>query len=117
LKNLDFIEAAFKYLKMSVSIEGKENLPPKDGRYIFACNHPLGGLDGIAAGYLIGKSTMDKVRFFSNDLLMFLHPMKEMFIPVNKFGNQAKGHAEMMQQLYESDNHWLLFLPECVPVK
>jgi len=43
--------------------------------------------------------------------------MKEMFIPVNKFGNQAKGHAEMMQQLYESDNHWLLFLPECVPVK
>jgi len=64
LKNLDFIEAAFKYLKMSVSIEGKENLPPKDGRYIFACNHPLGGLDGIAAGYLIGKSTMVKVRFF-----------------------------------------------------
>ncbi|MCE5331588.1 MAG: 1-acyl-sn-glycerol-3-phosphate acyltransferase [Bacteroidales bacterium] len=109
LKNLDFIEAAFKYLKMSVSIEGKENLPPKDGRYIFACNHPLGGLDGIAAGYLIGKEYDGKVRFFSNDLLIFLHPMKEMFIPVNKFGNQAKGHAEMMQQLYESDNHLVTF--------
>ena len=109
LKNLEFIEAAFKYLGMSVSIEGKENLPPKDGSYIFACNHPLGGLDGIAAGYIIGKEYDGKVRFFSNDLLMFLKPMKEMFVPVNKFGTQAKGHAELMRQLYESENHLVTF--------
>ena len=75
-KNLEFIEAAFHYMNIKVSIEGKENLPPKDGRYIFACNHPLGGLDGIAAGYLIGREYDGKVRFFSNDLMMFLHPMK-----------------------------------------
>jgi len=43
LKNLDFIEAAFKYLKMSVSIEGKENLPPKDGRYILRVITRLAG--------------------------------------------------------------------------
>jgi putative hemolysin len=35
--------------------------------------------------------------------------MKEMFIPVNKFGNQAKGHAEMMQQLYESENNLVTY--------
>lgn len=63
LKNLEFIEAAFKYLGMSVSIEGKENLPPKNGGYIFACNHPLGGLDGIAADILLVKSTMVKCDF------------------------------------------------------
>ena len=109
LKNLDFIEAAFKYLDMSVKIEGRENLPPKDGRYIFASNHPLGGLDGIATGYLIGKEYDGKVRFFSNDLMMNLHPMKDMFVPVNKVGSQSKEHAAMMQQLYDSDDHLITF--------
>ncbi|MFZ4582451.1 MAG: 1-acyl-sn-glycerol-3-phosphate acyltransferase [Paludibacter sp.] len=109
LKNLDFIEAAFNYLGIKLKVEGEENLPPKDGRYIFASNHPLGGLDGIATGYVIGKHYDGKVRFFSNDLMMFLTPMKEMFIPVNKFGNQAKGHAEMMQQLYESENNLVTY--------
>jgi putative hemolysin len=109
LKNLDFIEAAFNYLGIKLKVEGEENLPPKDGRYIFASNHPLGGLDGIATGYVIGKHYDGRVRFFSNDLMMFLTPMKEMFIPVNKFGNQAKGHAEMMQQLYESENNLVTY--------
>jgi len=109
LKNLDFIEAAFKYLEVTTTIEGRENLPPKGGRYIFASNHPLGGLDGIATGYLLGKEYDGKVRFFSNDLMMHLHPMQEMFVPVNKTGAQSKEHAELMQQLYESDNHLVTY--------
>ena len=109
LKNLDFIEAAFKYLEVTTNIEGTENLPPKGGRYIFASNHPLGGLDGIATGYLLGKEYEGKVRFFSNDLMMNLHPMRELFVPVNKTGAQSKDHAEMMQQLYESDNHLVTY--------
>jgi len=109
LKNLDFIEAAFNYLDVKLKIEGIENLPPKNGRYIFASNHPLGGLDGIATGYLIGKQYDGKVRFFSNDLMMNLHPMRDMFVPVNKTGAQSKEHAEQMQQLYESDNHLVTY--------
>lgn len=109
LKNLDFIEAAFKYLEISTTIEGLENLPPKDGRYIFASNHPLGGLDGIATGYLIGKEYEGKVRFFSNDIMTHLHPMREMFVPVNKTGAQSKEHADLMQQLYQSDNHLVTY--------
>ncbi len=108
LKNLDFIEAAFKYLNVTTSIAGKENLP-KGGKYIFVSNHPLGGLDGVTTGYLLGREYDGKVRFFSNDLLMNLHPMKDMFVPVNKTGMQGKGHAEMMQQLYESDSHLLTY--------
>lgn len=109
LKNLDFIEGAFKYLEINLDIQGEENLPPKDKRYIFASNHPLGGLDGIATGYIIGKHYDGRVRFFSNDLLLFLTPMREMFIPVNKFGNQSRDHAEMMRQLYESDNNLVTY--------
>jgi putative hemolysin len=108
-KNLEFIKAGLDYLSVSIEIKGKENLPPKGGKYIFASNHPLGGLDGIATGYLIGKEYDGKVRFFSNDLLMHLHPLHDMFIPVNKTGSQGKGHAEMMQKLYESDNHLITY--------
>lgn len=109
LKNLDFIEAAFNYMEVTATIDGRENLPPKGGRYIFASNHPLGGLDGVATGYLLGKEYDGKVRFFSNDLMMNLHPMRDMFVPVNKVGVQSKGHAEIMQQLYESDNHLVTY--------
>lgn len=109
IKNLEFIDAALKYMDLTVNLEGKENLPPKDNQYIFACNHPLGGLDGIAAGYVIGKEYDGKVRFFSNDLLMNLTPMSEMFVPVNKFGGQLKEHAEKMRELYESDDQLVTF--------
>lgn len=109
LKNLDFIEGALKYLDISFDISGEENLPSKDGRYIFASNHPLGGLDGIVTGYIVGRHFEGKVRFFSNDLLMFLTPMKDMFIPVNKFGSQTREHADMMKQLYESDNNLVTY--------
>jgi putative hemolysin len=40
---------------------------------------------------------------------MNLEPMREMFIPVNKLGSQSKGHASMMQELYESDNNLLTY--------
>ncbi len=109
LKNLDFVEAAFNFLGIKMNIIGKENLPPATGKYIFACNHPLGGLDGVAMGYVIGKQYDGKVRFFSNDLVMSITPMREMFVPINKFGNQNKNNADMMRELYESDNHLVTF--------
>jgi len=108
LKNLEFIEAGLNYLDVTIKVVGKENLP-KDGKLIFASNHPMGGLDGVATGYMLGRVYEGKVRFFSNDLMMNLHPMRDMFVPVNKTGAQGKGHAEMMQQLYESDSHLLTY--------
>ncbi|MDD3077668.1 MAG: glycerol acyltransferase [Paludibacter sp.] len=108
-KNLDFIEKALHFMDIKTTVIGKENLPPKGGKYIFAGNHPLGGLDGITTGYLLGKEYDGKIKFFSNDLLMNLHPMNEMFVPVNKVGSQSRQHAEEMQKLYESDYHLLTY--------
>ena len=109
VRNIEFIEKGLEFLKVSTSVEGKENLPPKDGRYIFVSNHPLGGLDGMTLGYLIGREYDGKVRFFSNDLIMYLEPMSELFIPVNKLGAQSRQSAEMMRELYESDHHLITF--------
>lgn len=108
IKNLEFMEAAFEFLQIKTIVEGEENLPDGE-KYIFVCNHPLGGMDGVATGFLLGKRYNGKIRFFSNDLLSNLEPLKEMFIPVNKFGSQVRGNAHLMSELYESDNHLLTF--------
>ncbi len=100
--NFEFIDASLKYLDIEVRVEGKENLP-KDGRFIFAGNHPLGGLDGITTGLVLSKNYNEKIRFFSNDLLMNLEPLKDLFIPVNKVGKQSKEYAAITHDIYQSD--------------
>ena len=54
-KGLDFAEGILEYLDISYIIEGKENLPDPNGRYIFAANHALGGPDGIILISFLGK--------------------------------------------------------------
>jgi putative hemolysin len=108
-KNLDFMESSFSFLDIHLKVEGEENLPPKDGRYIFAGNHPIGGLDGVATSYIIGKAYDGKIRLISNDLLNNLEPIRGMFIPVNKLGGQAKESARLMNEFYESENHLLTY--------
>ena len=41
-----FIQACFKFWGVTYSVEGLEKLDPK-GRYLFASNHPFGGMDGM----------------------------------------------------------------------
>ncbi len=109
VKNLNFIEKSLEMFGITSSIKGKENLPPKSGNYIFASNHPLGGLDGLAIGLLIGREYDGKVKLFTNDLLMYVEPLNELFIPVNKVGSQGKSHAESFQNFFDSDNHLITF--------
>ena len=109
IKNLDFIEKSLEMFGITSSIKGKENLPPKGEKYIFASNHPLGGLDGLAIGLLIGREYDGKVKLFTNDLLMYVEPLKELFIPVNKVGSQGKSHAESFRNFFDSDDHLITF--------
>ena len=50
LSGTDWLEECVRYLRMTLKIEGLENLPDKnDGRlYTFFSNHPLGGADDVA---------------------------------------------------------------------
>lgn len=108
-KNLDFIEGVLQNLEVTTSIEIEGELPPTNGKYIFAGNHPLGGLDGMTIGLVLGRKYGGKVKLFTNDLLMYIKPLEEMFIPVNKVGLQGKTHAETLQNFFDSDNHLITF--------
>lgn len=92
----EFIHAAFKKLEVSYSIEGLEAIS-KDGRYLFASNHPFGGMDGM----MLADKLIDHfgdVRVIVNDLLMNIDPLKPLWIPVNKHGAQSAAYARRFDE-------------------
>ena len=108
-RNLEFIKNILDYLHISYSVEGLENLPKDGGKYIFASNHPLGGLDGIVLASVLGMEYDGKLRLLTNDILLFIDPLREMFIPVNKVGSQGKENVEKLNAFYESDDNLITF--------
>lgn len=90
-----------------LNIEGEENLP-ENGRVIFASNHPLGGADGVVLLDFLSRR-YNTVKAPVNDLLMHVENMQEFFIPINKFGGQAKETTVEINQTYESDATILYF--------
>lgn len=110
-KGTEWLEECTRYLDMTLNIEGLENLPDKnDGRlYTFVSNHPLGGVDGVALGAIIGRHYDGRFRYLVNDLLMNLPGLAPLCIPINKTGKQSRSFPEMVEAGFSGDNHILMF--------
>ena len=111
LKGTEWLEACVEYLQMTLRINGKENLPAKDdGKlYTFVSNHPLGGIDGVALGAVIGRHYDGNFRYLVNDLLMNLPGLAPVCIPINKTGSQSRDFPAMVEAGFNSDHHMLMF--------
>ena len=111
LTGTPWLEACVEYLKMDLHVTGMENLPPKDdGRlYTFVSNHPLGGIDGVALGSIIGRHYDDRFRYLVNDLLMNLPGLAPLCVPINKTGKQGRDFPQLVRATFESQNHVLMF--------
>lgn len=79
----------------------------KQGRYIIASNHPLGGIDGMALMQEVGKVRPDIV-FPVNDLLMNVPGLRPLFIPINKHGKNTE-NARIIDATFASDKLVLYF--------
>lgn len=110
-KGTEWLEECTRYLDMTLNVEGMENLPDKnDGRlYTFVSNHPLGGVDGVALGAIIGRHYDGRFRYLVNDLLMNLPGLAPLCIPINKTGKQSRNFPEMVESGFAGDNHILMF--------
>lgn len=110
-KGVPWLEECVRYLDMTLHIEGTENLPQADdGRlYTFVSNHPLGGIDGVALGAVIGKHYDGRFRYLVNDLLMNLPGLAPLCIPINKTGKQSRDFPAMVEAGFHGDNHILMF--------
>jgi putative hemolysin len=106
-QGIEFVEATIKFLDLKVEIEGFENLPDS-GRYIFAANHPLGGLESLVLMSTVNKKFKD-FKFVVNDILMFLKPLAVLFLPINKHGSQSRESLTLINEYYASDYQILYF--------
>ncbi len=105
---LEFVEELIENeFGVDVHVVNPENIPGK-GRYIIASNHPMGGLDGIALMYVIGKKRED-LKFIVNDILLELRNLKELFVAVNKYGQNTHESVKIIEDLYKSDQLVLIF--------
>ena len=102
LDGLDFVDAL-----ITQELKGAENIPLTGG-VVFASNHPLGGLDGIAFMHALGHYRKD-IKFLVNDILMNIKNLGPLFIPVNKHGKQAREASRLIDEAYASDQALLVF--------
>lgn len=104
---LDFVKESLKHFQINVESEGKENIP-KSGGCIVVCNHPLGGIDGIAIMNEVGKIRPD-LKAMVNDLLMNLKNLNHLMIPVNKHGKNAIQNLRDIDEVYASGECVIIF--------
>ena len=105
---VDFLKAGLEFLDANIVVKGEENLPT-EGLYTFVSNHPLGGQDGVALGYVLGSFYKGKVKYMVNDLLMNLQGLAPLCIPINKTGKQAKDFPRMVEAGFASNDQLIMF--------
>lgn len=109
LEGVSFMRALIeKEFRINLQTKGEENIPD-EGRFIFTSNHPLGGLDGICLSAFLGEKYNGKIQYLVNDVLYYIDPLKPIFVPINKYGSQAKGSARAINEAYASDNQIITF--------
>ena len=106
---VEFCENCLKYLKVDLKVEGLENLPKDGRRYTFVSNHPLGAIDGVTLGAIVGREYDGKVKYLMNELLMNLNGMAPLGIPINKLGGQSRNLPKLINEVYESENQMIVF--------
>lgn len=105
----DFADAVYSHLNLNLEVKGWENVPA-EGRFVFASNHPLGGLDGIGLVKVLGRKYGDhNIRVLVNDMLMNVQPLRKVFLPINKFGAQGREATKVIAEAYASNRQIIMF--------
>ena len=110
-EGVPWLKGCLDFLDTKLEVKGLENLPSDaDGRrFTFVSNHPLGGQDGVALGYVLGTQYDGRIKYLVNVLLMFLPGLAPLCIPINKTGKQSRQFPAMVEAGFSGDDHILMF--------
>lgn len=109
-EGVDFCKGVLEYLGVTVDVDGVENLPePGSGYCTFVSNHPLGAIDGVTLGAILGSYYDGEIRYLVNDFLMNLRGLAPLCVPVNKVGHQSRNLPAMVEQIFSGPNHVIMF--------
>ena len=92
----EFIRSLFGRWNITYESHGLERIDPSQ-RWLFASNHPFGGMDGMMLADLL-ISHFGDVRVMVTDLLMHVYPLKELWLPVNTHGRQSAEYAARIRE-------------------
>ncbi|MDR1675467.1 MAG: glycerol acyltransferase [Tannerella sp.] len=109
LDGVAFMQALVREFDVRLEPVGEEHLPSDGRAYIFASNHPLGGLDGICLAAFLGERYDSNIYYLVNDLLLFVPNLQSIFIPINKHGVQSREATLRTEAAYRSDRQILTF--------
>jgi len=104
---IEFVNGLLQDFNINLKIEGTENLP-KDGKFVFVANHPLGGIDALAYLSAIEKF-FGKVISPSNELFMYVPNLHPLIVGINVFGRNTKEKISKMNEAFESDVQIMIF--------
>lgn len=103
-----FFDEALKYVGITYRVRGDENIDLSK-KYIYVCNHPLGGPEALIIGSIFRKIYGDGFTVPSNQILYNLKPLQEFFVPVSVGGKQGRDIAEKVASMFESGRQVLVF--------
>lgn len=103
----DFVHAAIREFDITLVSTGLENVPVSGG-CILVCNHPLGGIDGIAVMHEVARVRKD-IKALVNDILMNLENLSPLLIAVNKHGKNAAQNVKLIDESYASEGCTIIF--------
>ncbi|ASB48402.1 1-acyl-sn-glycerol-3-phosphate acyltransferase [Alkalitalea saponilacus] len=106
-KGLEFSRAILDGFGVDYNTQGLDQIP-SSGRYLFASNHPLGGMDGIAFLSAVGER-FPNLKFPVNDILMNIKGLDNIFLPLNKHGAHSREAAIALEEAYASEAQILMF--------
>ena len=106
---VDFCEHSLEYLDVKVEVEGLEHIADLSHKYTFVSNHPLGAIDGVTLGMVLGRHYQGNIKYLVNDLLMNLQGLAPLCIPINKLGHQARNLPRIVEEAFRSDNQIIMF--------
>ncbi len=104
----EFCDAVLKDLNVSYRFEGQRP-DPSDSRVLIVCNHPLGGLDGIAMIHWVNSIYGPDMHFIVNDLLTAVKPLSDVFLPINKHGKQSRQATSDIDRCMAGDGPVIMF--------
>lgn len=111
LKGSAWLWDCLDYQDIKLNVIGLENLPAKDdGKlYTFVSNHPLGGIDGVSVGAVIGRQYDDQFKYLVNDLLMMLPGLAPLCVGINTTGKNGRNFPALVEATFKANQHIVMF--------
>ena len=108
-KGAEFFGDALKSLGITYRTRGEEHLAT-DKKYLFVCNHPLGGPEALIIGSVFQRLYGDGFKVPVTPLLAHLKPLAQFFVPVNNLSSkQSRDLGQRIAEMFTSDQQVLVF--------